>query len=81
MAATQVLRKSARIAKRQQKIEEIINDNAKREKLSKTKPAPKRRKVLAEINNVVPKKTEKSLLGVFRQSKCKYFEYLFESLL
>jgi len=70
MAATQVLRKSARIAKRQQKIEEIINDNAKREKLSKTKPAPKRRKVLAEINNVVPKKTEKSLLGVFRQSKC-----------
>jgi len=72
MAATQVLRKSARIAKKQQKIDEIvINENSKREKVSKVSPTPKKRKVLAELNNNTQKKTGKSLLNVFRQSKCK----------
>jgi len=71
MAATQVLRKSARIAKKQQKIDEIvINENSKREKVSKVSPTPKKRKVLAELNNNTQKKTGKSLLNVFRQSKC-----------
>ncbi|OUM67076.1 hypothetical protein PIROE2DRAFT_58976 [Piromyces sp. E2] len=71
MTATQVLRKSARIAKRQQKIDEIvINDNAKREKVKQVTPTPKKRKVLAELTNNTPKKTGKTLLGAFRQSKC-----------
>jgi len=69
MASTQVLRKSARIANKQNKIEEVINENAKREKINKITPSPKKRKVLGEINNVQAKKSEKSLLNVFRQSK------------
>jgi len=69
MASTQVLRKSARIANKQNKIEEVINENAKREKINKITPSPKKRKVLGEINNVQAKKSEKSLLNVFVQSK------------
>ncbi|ORX79767.1 cell division control protein Cdc6 [Anaeromyces robustus] len=67
---TQVVRKSARIlAKKQKKIDDILNVNAKREKPNKTTPAAKKRKVFAELNTVTPKKSEKSLIGVFRQSK------------
>jgi len=76
MASTQVLRKSARIANRQKKLDEVINENAKREKLNKTVSAPKKRKILAEINNVQTRKSEKSLLGVFRQSK-RNFQILY----
>eukprot|EP00833_Pecoramyces_ruminatium_P015974 jgi/Orpsp1_1/1190006/evm.model.d7180000076073.1 len=70
MASTQILRKSQRIANKQKRIDEIVNENLKREKINKFTPTPKKRKVLAEINNIQPKKNEKSLLGVFRQSKC-----------
>jgi len=59
MATTQVLRKSARIARKQKRIEDIINDNIKREKVTKPTPTPKRRKVLAEINVITPKKIRK----------------------
>jgi len=71
MATTQVLRKSARIARKQKRIEDIINDNIKREKVTKPTPTPKRRKVLAEINVITPKKSGNNLLGAFRQSKRK----------